>query len=263
MLLPIRALVAAITALLGGGAGSLVVANGSLPGLGHHRHRPAHHVMTQPSSTSTVPMAGTTTGSTTTNSTPTTLPTGSASFFIASDGNLAVQLRLSGLVAGSVHSIDVEAGGCPSTFRLDQSVIGGNTVTADGNGMVNQTIDTGRAVSTLPNEPLAFAVRQGVARNIGDGGQNAVASAAVFCASVPMNLAHGTTSMTTTTTTPTTNTTPTTTTIPTTTPSMTNTTTVSPPTSTAATTTTSQSTQTMTPTTSTQGSPVPFSGTHS
>ena len=208
MFIPTRALIAALTALLGGGAGSYAVSHDPSPW--HDRgHQSTFHQLvgdapvfqsitgnaSMPDATVSVPSATGTGGS----MPQSAMPAGEASVFTAADGDLSLQLRLTGLSAASDHSLDVEEGACPTAFRVGQSVIPPVVVQADAAGEVTQTIDTGRQASTLPDEPLALTVRRGVARNVGDGGQNAITSAGLFCAPVPTS---STTSSTSTPTTP-------------------------------------------------------------
>jgi len=189
MLLSLRALLVTLSALLGGGTATYVGVHGIEPNA-RQNHVDAGG-----------PISGSSTSTATSTSTSGASPTGAASFAVGSDGNLTITLQLSGLLPGSAHSIDLETGGCPSIFRLDQSLIPSQVIVADGSGAVDQTIDTERPAVTLPAEPLAFAVRTGLARNIGDGGQNPVASTAVLCAPLPAQLGRGGQSSTTSTTT--------------------------------------------------------------
>jgi hypothetical protein len=113
------------------------------------------------------------------------MPRGSAWFYRGMNGDLAVRLSVTGLTPGSQHNVDVEAGMCPTTFRLGADLAPAAVVTANGGGQVDQTVDLGRPARALPFGRLSLTIRQGLTANQMDGGSNPLAVQGLACARVP------------------------------------------------------------------------------
>lgn len=121
------------------------------------------------------------------------MPRASARFFEADNGDLAVKLKVTGVTPGSAHSIDIEKGHGPTTFRLGADVVPAATVQANATGQISQTVNLGRPARRLPRGPLTFTLRQGVTANVMDGGSNPLAVQGLASTQLPRHIGrHGT-----------------------------------------------------------------------
>ena len=71
------------------------------------------------------------------------MPHRTASFSQGMDGNLHVRFKLFGLTPASTHSVDIQSGTCPSTFRIGAGAVG--ALQANAQGQIGQSIDASQA----------------------------------------------------------------------------------------------------------------------
>jgi len=113
-----------------------------------------------------------------------TMPRATAQFFRSFDGDVSVRLSVTGVTPGSDHSVDVQRGICPATFRSGGDLAQPATVQANAAGQINQTIDLGRSVRTARG-PLVLTLRQGVTNDPLTGSGNSLAVQGLACTQLP------------------------------------------------------------------------------
>jgi hypothetical protein len=118
------------------------------------------------------------------------MPQASARFFRNVNGDISVRLIVTGVTPASEHNVDVEQGGCPATFRLGADLAPAAVVQANDEGQIDQTVDLGRRISTLPRAPIAVTLRQGLTANVMDGGSNPLGVQGLACAQLPNHIGY-------------------------------------------------------------------------
>lgn len=111
------------------------------------------------------------------------MPQAVARFFRGTGGDLLVKLSVVGVTPGSEHSIDVQRGTCPASFRRGADLTRPVTVQADATGQINETVDLGRSVHS--HGPLALTLRQGVTSATMAGNATQLALQGLACTQIP------------------------------------------------------------------------------